>query len=176
MSHLLRPSFTQKLESQEGFSQWAKTTGQSRSGVQAALLGFSMRPELDSKEVVQPSATTPKVGAVVSALGKELKQDAKPPPWGQVQSRRGAGRQGRAAFHAIARKDSRQRDKRREETPGQPWGAQARQQESRCRGSVAKACLMCEQGRTEEQPRASGMQVWDEKRHQTTREGNKSLF
>lgn len=83
---------------------------------------------------------------MISALGKELKQDAKPPPWGQIQRRRGSGRQGRAAFHAIARKDPRQRDKRREETPGQLWGAQARQWESRCRGSVAKACLMCEQG------------------------------
>lgn len=84
---------------------------------------------------------------MVSFLGTELKQDAKPLPCGQVQSRRGAGRQGRAAFHAIARKDPRQRDKRREETFfSQPWGAQARQRESRCRGSAAKACLMCEQG------------------------------
>lgn len=84
---------------------------------------------------------------MVSALGTELEQDAKPPLYGPAQSRREIRAEGGGeAFSAVARKDLRQGDQRREETPGQQWGAQAQQLESGRRGSVTRACSVREQG------------------------------
>lgn len=58
------------------------------------------------------------------------------------QERKGGG----AAFSAVARKDLRQEDRRREETPGQQWGPQAERLKSGCRGSVTRACSVREHG------------------------------
>lgn len=83
---------------------------------------------------------------MVSALGTEFEQDIKPPLYGPVHSERETRAEaGGEASSAMARKDLRQGDQRREETPGQQGGAQAQQLESGCRGSVASTCSVHEQ-------------------------------
>lgn len=147
VSPLPMPASHGELETQEWVSQWL--TQQASPGPRPGCpAGIFHAIRVGLKTSIQPPATTQKGGTVVSALGTELEQDTKPPLYRLVQSRRETRAEGggEAAFSAVARKDLRQRGQRREETPWQQWGAQAKQVQSGCRSSVARACSMHEQG------------------------------
>lgn len=107
-----------------------------------------------SQQLTQQASSGPRPGCPagifheIRVWGQNSEQDTEPPLYGLLRSRRGTRAEGggRAALSAVARKDLRQRDQRREETPGQQWAAQDKQLESGYRSSVARACSMRERG------------------------------